>query len=100
VEHALLLMEVSLHIERHLSVDGVLSAWSVLTWRVIVDIESALAVSIAVIVLAIDSRVALVACRMEGVLVCLLNVELGAPMTTNLVSIAVPKIVVVVDGRH
>jgi len=93
-------VELSLHREWELSVDGVLRAGSILTLCIVVDIDGALAASIAVIVLAIDGRVALVASRVEGPLVRLLNVELGAPMTTNLVSIAVPKIVVVVDGRH
>ena len=93
-------MELSLDREGQVSVDGVLCARPVLSLCIIVDVHGALSTFIAVVVNSILWQVALVAGRMEGPLVCLLNVELRAPMSTYLVGITVSEIVAIVGSRH
>jgi hypothetical protein len=82
-------MELRLDSVWHLCVDCVLAARAVLIWCIVHDIKCALAASVAVVVHSIGWGVTLVAGRVEHVLVCLLNVELGAPVAADLVGVAV-----------
>ena len=93
--------EFDLHVERTLSVDRVLGTGSVLSWRIVEDVSGAVATSVAVSVDSILGCIALVSGRVERVSIGLLNIELGAPVTANLVGVAVLEgIAVVVERRH
>ena len=83
------LMELCLDCVWLLRVNRVLFARAVLTLSIVDDIECALAASVAVIVHSVGWGVTFVAGRVEHVLVCLLDVEFGAPVATDFVSVAV-----------
>ena len=101
IELSILLQELSLDMKFVLCVDRVLAALSILALSVVEDIESALATSVAIIVHSVVWLVALVSRSMERVSIGLLNIELRAPVTANLVGVAVLEwIVVIVEGRH
>jgi hypothetical protein len=65
------------------------------------DIQGALTTSITVIVNSICWFVTLVACGMESVFIRFHNVEFGAPVTSDLIGIAIfERVIVIVDTWH
>lgn len=96
-------MELCLDMERFGSVDRVLARRSKIVGKVVSEyVHSALTTSVAVSVDSVGvGRVALVPRHVEGILISLHDVELGAPVTANLVCITVAKVIVlVIDCWH
>jgi len=89
--------------ERHFGVDSIQGTRAIGIRRLVEqDIYVALPTSITVAIFPVRvGRIAFVTYCTEGVLVSLHDVELGAPVASNLVGIAIlERIAVVVDSRH
>lgn len=83
-------MELNLHMERQSSVDSVGGARSIVILNTVREnIHGAPTTSITTGINSVLRRVTLMPCHVEGILVCLHNVKLWAPVTTNFISITV-----------
>lgn len=101
IELSILFQELSFDMEFVLCVDCILTTLSILALSMVENIESTLTTSITILVNSVDGIRALVSCSMEGMSIGLLNIELRAPVASNLVGIAVLEwIVIVIDRRH
>ena len=90
MELSTLLQKLGFDMEFVFCIDRVLASFSILADSIVEDIEGALATSVTTVIFSRSIWcIALVSCSMKSVSIGLLDIKLGAPMASNLVSIAV-----------
>mmetsp|Transcript_129330 Transcript_129330/g.374517 ORF Transcript_129330/g.374517 Transcript_129330/m.374517 type:complete len:511 (+) Transcript_129330:443-1975(+) len=88
-QNTVLLGERGLHLERVPRVDGVRRVWAV--GALPVSCVFVATAAVATVVVSVHRRVAFVGCGLEGVVVRFHDVDLRAPLTPHLVSVAIER---------